>query len=78
MLLSASMPGSTDLRQLGLVDEIVEKPTAGASGSVQRRGEQRGLELGGSLKPAANASSVGVPAVVKMSLAPKKGGVDCF
>ncbi|CAJ1384370.1 unnamed protein product [Effrenium voratum] len=26
MLLSASMPGSTDLRQLGLVDEIVEKP----------------------------------------------------
>ena len=26
LLLSASMPQSTDLRQIGLVDDIVEKP----------------------------------------------------
>jgi enoyl-CoA hydratase/carnithine racemase len=29
LLLSASMPQSTDLRQIGLVDDIVEKPEDG-------------------------------------------------
>ena len=31
LLLSASMPQSTDLRQIGLVDDIVEKPEDGGN-----------------------------------------------
>ena len=36
LLLSASMPQSTDLRQIGLVDDIVEKPeeTEGTLGEM--------------------------------------------
>ncbi len=33
LLLSAAMPQSTDLRQIGLVDDIVEKPEVDADGA---------------------------------------------